>query len=187
MMHRYLWAGILGLCAAHASAATFSYDYIEGGVGEVDQGDSFFLGASKSVAPNIYILGKAYAVDSGIDIPGYDGKGFFLEGGLGYAMPFSPKVDTFADAQVLYTNLDLPGDDSDLGYVARLGARYQPMNRIELEGAVAYTNNHLLPNDGVGFTADARYQFTPMLSAGIGYAQDTELDGAFLNVRYHFR
>lgn len=187
MMHRYLLAGFLGLCAASASAAPFSYDFVEAGVGEVDDGDSLFLGASKSVNPNIYVLGKAYAVDSGIDVPGYDGKGFFLEGGLGYVMPFSPKVDAFADAQVLYTSLDLPGDDSDLGYVARLGARYLPMNRIELEGAVAYTNNDLVPDDGVGFTADARYQFTPMLSAGVGYSKDTELDGAFLNVRYHFQ
>ena len=37
------------------------------------------------------------------------------------------------------------------------------------------------------FSADARYHVNPALSAAIGYAQDTELDGAFLNVRYNFR
>lgn len=187
MMHRYLLAGFLGLCAASASAAPFSYNFVEGGMGEVNDGDSLFLGASKSVNPNLYILGKAYAVDSGFDIPGYDGKGFYLEGGLGYVMPFSPRVDGFADAQVLYANLDVPGDDDDLGYIARVGARYLPMDQIELEGSLALSNNDLLVDDGVGFSASARYRFSPMLSAGVGYSKDTELDGAFLNVRYHFQ
>lgn len=187
MIQRYLLAGFLGLCATGASAASSPNHFLEAGVGEVDEGNALFIGGSMGVSPNVFVLGRAYAVDSGIDIPGYDGKGFYLEGGLGYVLPVAPKLDAFANAQILYANLDVPGDDNDVGYITRVGARYEAMSNIDLEGAVAYSSNDLLLDDGVGFSADARYRFTPALSAGIGWAQDTELDGAFLNVRYRFQ
>lgn len=186
MIRRILLASALAL-AAGTSHAAFSYDFVEGGAGEVDEGDALFLNASKSISPNLFVLGSAYMVDSGVSIPGYDGEGFYLEGGLGYVMPMAPQADVFATAQVLYGNVDVPGDDDDLGYITRLGVRYEPMNRIELEGSVAYSNNDLLIDDGIGYSAAARYQVTPMLSAGIGFSQDTELDGAFFNVRYQFQ
>lgn len=169
------------------SGSPFSYDFAEAGFGEVDEGDAVFIGGHKSVNRNVFVLGSAYMVDSGIDIPGYDGKGFYLEAGLGYAMPVAPQADVFANAQLLYANFDFPGDDDDIGYITRLGIRYMPVNQIELEGVAAYSSNDFLVDDGLGFSADARYHVNPALSAAIGYAQDTELDGAFLNVRYNFR
>lgn len=186
MIRRILMAGALAL-AAGTSHAAFSYDFVEGGAGEVDEGDALFLNASKRINPNLFVLGSAYMVDSGLSSPRYDGEGFYLEGGLGYVMPMAPQADVFATAQVLYGNLDVPGDDDDLGYITRLGIRYMPMDRVELEGSAAYSSNDLLIDDGIGFTGTARYRITPMFSAGIGYSQDTELDGAFFNVRYQFQ
>lgn len=186
MIRRTLLAGALAL-AAGTSHAAFSYDFVEAGAGEVDEGDALFVNASKSINQNLFVLGGAYVVDSGVNVPGYDGEGFYLEGGLGYVMPMSSQADVFASAQVLYGNVDVPGDDDDIGYIARLGVRYQPMYRIEVEGSAAYSDNDLLIDDGIGFTAAARYEVTPQFSAGIGYSQDTELDGAFFNVRYQLR
>ncbi|MES2917880.1 MAG: hypothetical protein V4729_04600 [Pseudomonadota bacterium] len=186
MFRRIVLAGALAL-AASTSHAAFSYDFVEAGAGEVDEGDALFVNASKSINPNLFVLGSAYMVDSGVAIPGYDGEGFYLEGGLGYAMPMAPEVDVFASAQVLYGNVDVPGDDDDLGYMTRLGLRYTPVSRMELEASAAYSANDLLIEDGVGITGAARYQVTPAFSAAIGYTQDTELDGAFFNVRYNFQ
>jgi hypothetical protein len=186
MFRRYLLAGILGLSAS-VSHAAFSYSFVEGGAGEVDEGDALFLKGSQSVNPNIFVLGGVHMVDSGINIPGYDGEGFYAQAGLGYAMPMAPEVDVFATAELLYANFDFPGDDDDLGHIARLGIRYIPVDRIELEGSVAHSANDFLVDDGIGMTGAARYYMTQEFSAAIGYSKDTELDGAFFNVRYDFR
>lgn len=187
MFRRTLLAGILALASASATAATFSYNFAEAGIGEVDEGDAIFLKGSMSLNSNLFALGSLYGVDAGVDIPGYDAEGFYAEAGLGYAMPIAPELDVFGTAQVLYADIDVPGEDTDVGYITHLGVRYMPMSQIELEGALAYSANDLLLDDGMGYIADARYHISPAFSAAIGFSQDTELDGAFLNVRYNFQ
>lgn len=179
-------AAMLGIAAGSAHAA-FSYDYVEGGIGEVDEGDAVFVNASKSLEHNLFVLGSVYWVDTQLNAPGFDGKGFYLEGGLGYSMPLAPNADLFVTGQVLYADFDLPGQDDDIGGIARAGLRYVPMDKVELQGAVAMSSNDLLVDDGFGFDASARYYFDPRFSVAVGYSRDTELDGAFLNVRYTYQ
>jgi len=180
MFHRYVLAGAIALVAGAASAAPFSYDYVEGGFGEVDSGDSIFVGASKSLDKNLYVLGNVYAVDFDHGV-----NGAYLEGGLGYHVPLSAQADFFANAQLLYSRFDMPhGKDDDFGGIARAGVRLAPVAKLELEGSVALSSNKFLVNDGLGFSASARYHIDPRLSAAIGYSSNTELDGAFINVRY---
>lgn len=205
MYRRILLAGLLGASASAfaqssgpyagdsntmsfygGSGGPFSYDFVEGGAGEVDEGDALFVNASKSLNRNVFVLGSAYMVDPDINAPGYDGEGFYLEGGLGYAMPMAAELDVFATAQVLYADLDVPGEDNDIGYITRLGLRYLPMRQIELEASAAYSGNDLLIDDGFGASGSARYHMNRQWSAALGYSTDTELDGAFLNVRYEF-
>lgn len=183
MFRRYVLAGAIALTAGAAQAAPFSYDYVEGGFGEVDSGESIFLGASKSLDQNLFVLGNIYAVDfdRGVD-------GVYVEGGLGYHVPLSPQADFFTTAQLLYANFDVPrGNDDDLGGIARAGLRFAPVEKVELEGSVALSSNDFLIDDGLGFSASARYHFDPRLSAALGFSSETELDGAFVNVRYAFR
>lgn len=186
MFRRYLLAGILGLSAS-VSHAAFSYTFVEGGIGEVDEGDALFLKGSQSVNQNIFVLGAVHMVDPDIAIAGYDGEGFYVQGGLGYAMPMAPEVDVFATAELLYANFDLPGEDDDIGHIARVGIRYMAVDRIELEGSATHSSNDFLVDDGLGVTGAARYYMTREFSAAIGYSQDTELDGAFFSVRYDLR
>lgn len=186
MFRPCLLAVALGLGASAAHAA-FSYDYVEGGFGEIDEGDGLFLNLSKSLNKNLFVLGGVTFVDSGVDIPGYDGEGFYLEGGLGYALPLAPQADFFANAQVLYASFDVPGEDDDIGGIARAGLRYIPVDKVELQAAAAFSSNDFLPDDGMGVEGTARYYFDPRFSAAIGYSVNTELDGAFLNVRYNFQ
>lgn len=183
MISRYVLAGALALSAGIASAETFSYDYLEGGYGEVDEGDSLFIGGSKSLDKNLYVLGSAYALDFDGDV-----NGMYVEGGLGYHVPMTPQADFFVTGQLLYANLNhVRGDDDDLGGIARAGLRFMPVDKLELEGSLALSSNDFLVDDGFGVSASARYYIDPRFSAAIGYSADTELDGFFLNARYSFK
>lgn len=183
MFSRYVFAGALALGAGIASADTFSYNYLEGGYGEVDRGDSLFVGGSKALDKNLYVLGNVYA----LDFPG-DVNGAYLEGGLGYHVPLSAQADLFVNGQLLYANLNhVPGDDDDLGAIARAGVRFMPVNKVELEGSLALSTNDFLVDDGIGASVSARYHIDPRVSAAVGYSSHTELDGFFLNARYDFK
>jgi hypothetical protein len=187
MFRQCVLAGVLGLSAGLAHAE-FSYNYIEGGIGEIgSDANSIYISGAKQSNRNLYLLGSAYYVDSDNSFLNYSFDGYYLEGGLGYTMPLTPQSDFFTNAQVLYANLDVPGDDDDIGGIVRAGMHYIPMDKLELEGAVAYSDNNLLKDDGVGATASARYYFAPRFSAALGYSAHTELDGVFLNVRYNLQ
>ncbi len=183
LLRPYVLAGALALTAGVANAAPFSYDYVEGGYGEVDRGDSLFVGASKALDKNLYVLGSVYA----LDFPS-DANGAYLEGGLGYHVPLSARADLFVNGQLLYANLNHVGsDDDDLGAIARAGLRFMPVDKLELEGSLALSSNDFLVDDGIGLSASARYYIDPRFSAALGYSADTELDGFFLNARYDFK
>lgn len=183
LLRRYVLASVLALSAGVASAASFSYDYVEGGYGEVDEGDSLFVGGSKALDKNLYVLGSVYALDFDGDV-----NGMYLEGGLGYHVPLSAQADFFVNGQLLYANFNHVGhDDDDLGGIARAGLRFMPVDKLELEGSVALSSNDFLVDDGIGVSASARYYIDPRFSAALGYSADTELDGFFLNARYDFK
>lgn len=182
-MRRYLVAGLVAASAGLAQASDFSYNYLEGGFGEVDKGDAIFIGGSKAVDKNLYLLGHVQAIDMKHDVDGY-----YLSGGVGYHVPLTATADAFADVRLLYANVDFPGGDKDdFGAIGRVGVRVMPVQKVELEGSLSASSNDLLVDDGLGFTVAGRYHFDSNLSAALGYSHETELDGAFVNVRYGFR
>ncbi|HCT40610.1 MAG TPA: hypothetical protein DF427_05450 [Moraxellaceae bacterium] len=184
-MRKILLATTLALTAVTAvtaQAEPFSYDYVEGGVGEVDSGDALFAKGSRALDQNLFVLGGVYALDFPHDVSGY-----YLEGGVGYHVPLSKQADLFMTAQLLYADIDSHGDNDDLGAVLRVGSRFSPFTKLELEGALALSSNDMLVNDGVGIDVSGRYYFTKQFSAALGLHSDTELDGASLGVRYNFR
>jgi hypothetical protein len=182
MLRLTIFLALIGLGSGIAHAE-FTYSHLQAGFGEVDDdAEALFVGGSHSISRNLFVLGNIYGVDSDIGI-----EGMYLEGGLGYAVPITPEADFFVNGQVLYANFDVPGDDDDIGAIARAGARFTPMTNVELEGAAAMSSNDLLIDDGVGLEASARYYFDPRFSAALGFSKDTELDGMFVNVRYHLQ
>lgn len=182
-MFRQLTLAALLAIVSGIARADFSYDNVQVGFGEIDDdAEALFAGGSKSINRNLFVLGNAYAVDSDLGV-----EGMYLEAGLGYAMPMTPEADFFVNGQVLYANFDVPGDDDDIGGIARAGVRFAPMNNVELEGAAAMSSNDLLLDDGFGVDAAARFHFDPRFSAAVGFSKDTELDGLFVNVRYQMQ
>lgn len=181
MLRRAICGGLLLMAASIVAADPFSYDYVEAGVGEVDEGESVFAGFSRSLGSGVYGLGSIYSVDFGpVD-------GMYVEGGLGYKAPVNGNVSAFVNGQLLYANVDTRrGDDDDLGAIARAGLKFKPSDKVELEGALALSSNDFLIDDGLGLEVAGHYYFDPRFSLGLGVASDTELDGVFLKARYHF-
>ena len=180
---KLLAVSVLCACSGLALAAPFSYDYVQGGLGETDSNDTLFAGVSKSIDPNVYVLGNLYSVD--LD----HGSLTYLEGGVGFHKPLDNRTSLFANGQLLYASAShrYHGDDNDLGAIARVGLRMIAAPQVELEGALALSSNNLLVNDGLGLDLSGRYHFTPELSAAVGYSSNTELDGVFASVRYNLR
>lgn len=182
-MFRQLILAALVVLGSGIARADFNYNHIQAGFGEVDDdAEALFAGGSFSLNRNLFVLGNVFGVDADNGV-----EGMYLEGGLGYAVPLSPEADLFVNGQILYANFDVPGEDDDIGGIARAGARFTPMANFELEGAAAMSTNDLLIDDGFGLDASARYYFDPRFSAALGFSKDTELDGMFVNVRYHFQ
>jgi len=185
-MRKTILAAVLALTASAVQAATISYDYVEGGFGEIDEADALFLGGSTSLDKNLYLLGSAYVIDeNNLD-------GFYLEGGLGYHLPLNKQTDLFMNAQLLYADIDVDtpfgsASEDDLGAILRAGVRFRPVEQFELEGSLAASSNDLLIDDGLGINVSGRYFFTPQFSGALGLHSDTELDGVSLSVRYAFR
>lgn len=177
---RLLTAALLVGCSSAALAETFSYDYVQGGFGDTDSNNTVFAGVSKTLDPNIYVLGNLYSVNRDY------GHLTYLEGGLGFRKPIDNRTSFFVDGQLLYATAShrFHDDDNDLGGIAHVGVRLVPAPRVELEGALALSSNNLLVNDGLGVNVSGRYFFTPQLSGAVGYSSDTELDGFFASVRY---
>lgn len=181
-MRKTLLAAALLAATSAAQAAPFSYDFVEGGYGEIDSADALFLKGSKALDKKLYVLGGLYAIDD------QNVDGFYLEGGLGYHLPLSKQADLVLNGQLLYGDLDTPGGDTDdLGAILRAGVRFAPVDRFELEGNLAFSSNDTLIDDGVGVEAYGRYFFNKQFSGALGLHSDTELDGFSLSVRYNFR
>lgn len=181
-MRKTLLASALLMATAAAHAAPFSYDLVEGGFGEIDEADSLFLKGSKALDKNLYVLGGLYAIDE------QNVDGFYLEGGLGYHLPLSKQADLVLNGQLLYGDLDTPGGGvDDLGAILRAGVRFTPVDRVELEGNLAFSSNDTLIDDGIGLDVYGRYFFNKQFSGALGLHSDTELDGLSLSVRYNFR
>lgn len=186
MKKAILTASLLALglgAASSATAAGFDYSFVEGGFGELDHGDAFFLNGS-------YDIDRAWALTgtllSGNVDPDFDVLG--LEVGAQYHQPLKANLSFETGLKILHIKVDgnvgpFSASDDDTGFVANAGLRFQVQPRLQLEGDVKYLSNDLI-DDGLGLQGAVRYYLDPKLSIAGGLAIDTELDGLFASVRY---
>ena len=176
-----LLALALGASTA-ASAADFSYNYVEGGFGEIDHGDGLFVNAAHDIQKNIGLVGGIFIgnYDPSVDVTA-------IEFGAQYHQPIKSNLGFNAGLKILHVNVDLPawanGKDSDTGLIANAGLRFRVQPRIDLEGDLKLSTNDLI-DDGLGADLGARFHVDPHLSFAAGLAVDTELDGLYLSARY---
>ena len=71
-MKKTLLASALLLAANSALAGNFGYTYVEGGFGEHDDGDGFFLGGAADIQQGFGVIGSYYALELDDDDRWYD-------------------------------------------------------------------------------------------------------------------
>lgn len=174
---RLLPAAALLAVSANAAAANFSYDYLEGGFGELDQADALYLSGAFS-------LDKAYGLQGSAGFIDYDGgDGKVLRFGGFYRNALQRDLDLFLNLELVYSDFKvaLPPpagtwNDSDIGFSAGAGLRFAVQDNFHVEGKLTLTEVDPF-DDGLGFSVNARYYMDKRLSAAIGLASDTEFDG----------
>jgi len=184
---RILSAPLLLAAIGTANAASFSYDYLEAGFGEVDlkgpaaNGDIIYLGGAKTLDGQIGLLGSLGIADYGAGI-----DGIVLRGGGLFHKSLQPDMDLFGTLELVYSDWDAPGNSDDLGVAAAVGLRYAVQDNFQLEGKVTLVEVDPFA-DGLGLLLSARYFLSPQLSAAAGVGVDAEYDGLFINLRYEMK
>ena len=182
--------GLLALAlgaSGSAAAAGFSYNYIEGGFGEIDDGEVLFANVGYDIQKNFGLAGGLYIGDTD---PGFDVTA--LEFGGVFHQPIKSNLDFNASLKLLHVEVDggpawANGrfDESDTGLIASAGLRFRVQPKLELEGDLKLSSNDLI-DDGFGAQAALRYYLAPKVSVAGGLAIDTELDGLFVSLRGDF-
>jgi hypothetical protein len=178
---------ILLAMPAFASAADFSYTFVEGAyidtevdVGPADiDGDGFGVRGSYAFAPDWYAFASLSDLDFDFNIDGTE-----TEFGVGWHNPLSDRVDLIAE--VSYVNFDLDsgfGSADDDGFGLGVGVRALATPQIQVEAGIAYVD--LDDSDtAVGFAG--RYYFQENLAVGLGVSISDNATGWTLSVRAEF-
>lgn len=188
-------AGLLAItmlgAASAMAATTFNYNYVEGGLGQLDEGEAVFVNGAVDINKNWGLVGglERGSVDPDFDIT-------LLEAGAQYHQQIDSRLSWHAGLKLLYVKVEgdfvvVTGfgtmrqsfDADDTGLVANGGLRYQVNPKFQLEGDIKLFQNDAW-DDGLGLQGAARYYFDPKLSVAGGLAIDTELDGLFVSLRY---
>ena len=183
---KILSAAALLAASVGVQAASFSYDYVEGAFGEIDDADGFYVGGSKGLDKQFGVLGAVGIID-------FDGgDGTVLRGGAFFHTPIQQDLDFFGTLEVVFSDfeIDPPGpgkfSDDDLGFAAGAGVRFAVQDNFQLEGKLVVVEVDPF-DDGLGLSLNARYFLNSQLSAAVGVADDAEFDGLFVNVRYDLK
>ena len=186
-MRKLVWAlmAVAGMTTAHAG--DLSYTYAEGGLGRVDldnidTGDSYFLGGSLAVGTNW--LGFAEYSRSEFSEAGADANVDQLQIGFGGHFPMTDAVDFIGKLAYVDESVDVNtpignGTADDSGYMLSAGVRGHVLEKLDLTGAVEYTD--FGSSDDTALSLRGLYEFTDMFSLGarIGYSDDATAYGVF--------
>lgn len=184
---RILSIAALLAVSAGASAANFSYDYLEGSFGELDSdADAIYLGGAMGMNSQFGLLGSVGLIDFN------GGDGTVLRGGGLFHTSLNKDLDFFGTLELVYTDFEvnIPGpgtwNDNDTGFAAAAGLRYAVQDNFQVEGKLTVVEVDPF-DDGLGLSAGARYYMNKQLSAAAGIASDAEFDGIWINLRYDLK
>ena len=109
-----------------------------------------------------------------------------LSAGAGFYAPISEKIDVVAQVAYLYAEADTPlGSVDDNGYGVSVGLRAWVSERVELDGAIAYSDFGDGGSD-TSFGAGVQFYFTEQFSVGLGLGFADDVDTYRLSGRFYF-
>lgn len=197
-------AGVATLClnggamAAQDSSQTgspFKYTWIDGGLGDVDDGSAIFVEGSLAIDRNLALVGGLYSYD-------FDGAdGYLIEVGGQMRFPIDRKTDAYGSVRLYHSKIDVDnvtvcagslcvtargGEADDTSVILRGGVRHAIDSRVHLEGELSYIAGDLFDGD-LGLRAGGRFYFDKQLSVAVGLTVDTEIDGLYVSLRYDLK
>lgn len=183
MFNRLLPVLALVVVSPAALAASFSYDYLELGFGEVHpDGDGLYAGGALS-------LDKRFGVQGSLGILDYKGgDGSVVRVGGFLHKPLHRSLDLFATGELVATDFDYVrksgarASDTDWGLALSGGIRYELQDNVHFETKVLVTEVEPY-DDGIGLSVGGRFLLDRTFSVAAGIASDTEYDGLWLNLR----
>lgn len=183
MFRRTLLALPLALASSGALAATFSYDYLELGFGEVHpDGDAVYAGGALSLDKRFGAMGSVGLLDYN------GGDGNVIRVGGFFHKPQHRSLDIFATGELVATDFEFVRksgarvSDTDWGLALSGGIRYVLLDNVQFEGKVLVTDVEPY-DDGIGLSVGGRLLLDRTFSVAAGIASDTEYDGLWLNLR----
>jgi hypothetical protein len=173
-------------------AQTLNYNYVDGAhfpEGELDTGDRDIDGdglqvrGSLQVYQNLYVFTEFQDLDFDRNV---DTTRMMI--GAGGHWPVNSSWDLIARAAIVHYEVDVgPFDDDDTGILVGVRARGIVYPKVEVEGGIEHQRVEVydLENDTY-LVAEARYNFTPQLAAGVlaNIGGDTNLFG--VQARFSF-
>ena len=170
--------------AAHA--AETSYSFVDAGYlttdidGISDRADGFLLRGSLEVTDRVFV----FAGYSSQSIDGLDVEDYGI--GVGYAWPITEGADIYGKAGYVRAEADLAGFSlEDDGYSLGVGIRGRVLDRLELEGAVNYTDLSDLGDDTT-LAAAARWYFIEQFAVGVEAVLGEDATSYGIGLRWNF-
>lgn len=193
-MKKTLLASALLLAANSALAGNFGYTYVEGGFGEHDDGDGFFLGGAADIQQGFGVIGSYYALELDDNDRWYDDDASvdIFTVGVQFHTPLNNQADFVGSVQLINAEVEWEGpfgqdhSEDDTGLLLRGGIRFAIQQNLHLEGDVSYISNDLWDDNELGIKAGLRFFPNRQFSIAGGFASDQELDGLYISGRYQF-
>ena len=181
-------------CLSTVNADTFSYSYIEGGIGDyIDDAEdpTFLIGGSYNLSSNFNLLGDysttTLASEGSVDLD-YD----TIALGVGFHTPMNEKTDFIASLKYVSIDLSVTSGfasaevaDAD-GYSIGAGVRHELSDKVEANLGLDYTE--IDDASETTITVGGRYFFNEKLSAALSYQSgEDDNDGIAGTIRYNFK
>ncbi len=173
---------------ASVQADDLSYSYAEGGFGIVDfdavsdEGDGYFVGGSLGFGTNwlgFVEYSMAEFEDSGVEADVDE-----IQLGFGGHFPMNDSVDFIGKLAYVEQSVEVntafgSGEADEDGYMLSAGVRGVALGRLDLTGAIEYTD--VGESDDTGLSLRGLYEFTDMFSLGarVGTSDDVTEYGVF--------
>lgn len=168
-----------------------TFDYVSVGYVDVetengDSLDGFRVDFSASLPYNLFVRGGVMAVDDDIELAGasYDFESGNANVMLGYRFDIQPNLALYAGPYAMRSFVDIDNARTyDWGFGIASGVKYRPIQPLELNAEVNYTDVHdaYLTNVEIGARYYINNEFSLQATAAFG-----DNDSWGVNAAYHF-
>ncbi|MCK5918829.1 MAG: hypothetical protein KAG34_10400 [Cocleimonas sp.] len=188
---------ILAICtlslfsfATSVQANTISYDYMDVGYSFVNDSvvsGGVILSGSYDIYDNVNVLGNLFISTSSDKPAPKDAELTSYTIGFGYHQNISEKMDVFAEALLLNTDVTVGSlNKDDTGYIAAVGVRSPLNENVELLGRIERRNSDALSETVFTFGGLYKYSEKTFLGLKLNTGAGDGSEALTASVRWNF-